>query len=268
MQAPLIDIGANLTDQAFKKDCEQVIESALEDQVVALMITGTDETNSANAIKLCKQYPDHLFSTAGIHPHYADKTNDDTMARIEECCHNPCVKAVGETGLDYFRDLSPRKVQEKLFEAHIELAIQLKMPLFLHQRHAHDRFLEIIKSYRDDISDAVVHCFTDSQKALFEYLDLDLHIGITGWICDERRGLELQKIVSNIPLNRLMIETDCPYLLPRDLPKDLKPKNARRNEPKFLRHIATQVAKHCAVDVDTLAHQTTQTATKFFNLEH
>lgn len=267
MQAPLIDIGANLTDGSFKKDCDEVIEKAFEAEVIALLITGTDVDNSTQAVQLCAQYPDSLYSTAGIHPHYVEQANDESLARIKELCQNPCVKAIGETGLDFFRDLSPRKVQEKLFEDHIELAIQMKMPLFLHQRHAHLRFTEIIKAYRDDITDAVVHCFTDDQKALFEYLDMDLHIGITGWICDERRGLELQKMVSNIPLNRLMLETDSPYLIPRDLPADLKPKkNARRNEPQFLRHIAEQVTKCYGSDMATIAQQTTLTATNFFGL--
>ena len=135
------------------------------------------------------------------------------------------------------------------------------MPLFLHERDAAAKQIEMLKSYRDNICNGVIHCFTGDKKTLFRYLDMDLHIGITGWICDERRGQELQKIIKNIPLDRLMLETDAPYLTPRNMPA--KPKNGR-NEPAFLAHVLSGIAAVRAEHIDEIATTTTATAIKFF----
>jgi TatD DNase family protein len=164
--------------------------------------------------------------------------------------------------LDFNRDFSPRSHQEQWFEAQLELAFALELPLFLHERDAHERFLEILRPYRDRVPAAVVHCFTGTQDELQAYLDLDLHIGITGWICDERRGLHLQELVRSIPLNRLMLETDAPYLTPRTLRP--KPKSGR-NEPAFLPYVLETVAQAMAKPPEVVADATTQTARQFFN---
>jgi TatD DNase family protein len=169
--------------------------------------------------------------------------------------------AIGETGLDYFRDISPREAQIFSFEQHIKLAIETQAPLFLHQRDAHKDFYPIIKQHRDQISNLVVHCFTDTKEALFDYLDLDCHIGITGWVCDERRGLHLRELVKNIPQHRLMIETDSPYLIPRDL--KLK---TRRNEPKYLPHIAQVIAALRSENLDDFNNAIDKNSRSFFNI--
>ena len=261
---PLIDIGANLTDRAFDKDRHDEIRQSLEHNVRIIILTGTDQGSSEQAFELSQQYPNYLYSTAGIHPHHAHGLGPEIWPMLYQLSQEKSVIAIGETGLDFYRDLAPRKTQEQVFEAHIELAIKTQLPMFLHQREAHNRFYEIIKHYRDELSNAVVHCFTDNKKALFDYLDLDLHIGITGWVCDERRGQDLQSIVNNIPLNRLMVETDSPYLIPRTLRP--KPKS-RRNTPRNLHHITQQLALHSARDYAEVAHSSTATALKFFQIE-
>jgi TatD DNase family protein len=173
------------------------------------------------------------------------------------------VVAVGETGLDFFRDFSPRDVQEQSFVEHIELAVELQMPMFLHMREAHDHFFAILREYRDKLPDVVVHCFTGEENELRDYLDLDCHIGITGWICDERRGHHLRDFVGLIPAGRLMIETDAPYLLPRDIRP--KPKT-RRNEPLHLPHILRVIAAARGEAPEATAEHTTRAARAFFSL--
>lgn len=257
----MIDIGANLTHESFNKDRSDVIQAAVDGGVKTMIVTGSNMSCSRQAFELTQEYPEQLFSTVGIHPHHAIDYTGETEDLILELVKQDKVVAIGETGLDYFRDISPREAQVFSFEQHIKLAIETKMPLFLHQRDAHKDFYPIIKEYRDQLSNIVVHCFTDTKKALFDYIDLDCHIGITGWICDERRGVHLRELVTNIPTNRLMIETDSPYLIPRDL--KLK---TRRNEPKHLPHIAQVIAQLRNEDFNNFRQMTTKTSKEFFSL--
>lgn len=258
----MIDIGANLTHDSFNHDRNQVITEAYSAGVKTLIITGSNADCSKQACQLAYDH-DHCFSTAGIHPHHAAEFNQDTLDEIEQLLRNEKVVAVGETGLDYFRDFSPRPAQQFSFEQHIQLAIKHELPMFLHQREAHTDFLPMLKEYRDHLNKLVVHCFTDQREALFSYLDLDCYIGITGWVCDERRGYHLHELVPQIPLNRLMIETDSPYLLPRNL--DPKPQS-RRNEPKYLPHIAQFIADLYRISFTKLVNATTENSRLFFNL--
>ncbi|MDX1528315.1 MAG: TatD family hydrolase, partial [Gammaproteobacteria bacterium] len=206
-----------------------------------------------------------LFSTAGLHPHLAREWRAETERAIRELAARPEVVAVGEAGLDFNRDFSPRDQQEHAFEAQLEIAAELGLPVFMHERDAHQRFVEILKPIRTRLGKAVIHCFTGTGEELDAYLDLDLHVGITGWICDERRGQHLRELVARIPLNRLMLETDAPYLLPRDLTP--KPKS-RRNEPMHLRHILETVARCRSMEPEELAKATTQISRTFFGIPH
>lgn len=259
----LIDIGVNLTSDAFKADRDQVIQRARAAGVEALIVTGTSARESAKAEALTREHPQTLYATAGVHPHGAKAYDEETGATLRALAEAPGVVAIGETGLDFNRDFSPRPAQETAFERQLELAAELQMPVFIHQRDAHERLRAILDAYRDHLVDAVVHCFTDTREALWDYLDMDLHIGITGWVCDERRGRELQRTVGDIPGNRLMIETDSPYLVPRDL----RPKPDKgRNEPTFLPHIAAAVALHRNESVDDLCRTTSDNARRFFRL--
>ncbi len=259
----MIDIGANLTHDSFDQDRDEVISAALEAGVEQFIITGSDAACSKRATELAHQYTDCCYATAGIHPHHAGDFNGETQEQIQSLLSDEKVVAVGETGLDYFRDFSPREAQIFSFEQHIEMAVKTAMPMFLHQRDAHVDFHPILKNHRDQLSTVVVHCFTDNEQALFDYLDLDCHIGITGWICDERRGQHLIELVKNIPLNRLLIETDSPYLLPRNL--DPKPKT-RRNEPKYLPHIAKFIAQQLNISYQELIALTKQNTQQCFNI--
>ncbi len=259
-----IDIGVNLSNKAFARDLEAVLERAEAAGVKTLVLTGTSVGESESVLELARSLSIRAYTTAGIHPHHATEVNAESLSQLRALCGKPEVRAVGETGLDFNRDFSPRPAQEKAFERQLELACELGLPVFLHQRDAHPRFLDILKPYRDNLVDAVAHCFTGSREELWAYLDLDLHIGITGWICDERRGLHLQELVRDIPAERLLIETDAPYLTPRDL--DPKPKNGR-NEPAFLPHVAARIAACRGEALEDLAARTTTNARRFFRMD-
>jgi TatD DNase family protein len=258
----MIDIGANLTHDSFDHDFDDVLQRAHDAGVTQLVVTGASMEGSEQAIKLANRH-EQLFATAGVHPHHAEETTRAAIETLKGFLENDRVKAVGETGLDFFRDFSPRPVQIKSFEQHIELAIETGMPMFLHERDAHPTFAEMLSGYRDELGDLVVHCFTGERAALYAYLDLDCYIGITGWICDERRGKHLLTLVKDIPAERLMIETDAPYLMPRNI----KPKpKTRRNEPQYLKMVCETVAECREATVEEVASQTSDNARRFFNL--
>jgi TatD DNase family protein len=263
----MIDIGVNLTNNQFDSDLGLVLETAFANGMQAMVLTGTDLESSTASAQICDkysaQYPRKLFSTAGLHPHDAKNWNSDISNQLEELLKRPNVVAVGETGLDFNRDFSSRDMQIKAFEGQLELAANTGLPLFLHERDAFSTQIEILRSHRDQLEQAVVHCFTGDKTALFAYLDLDLHIGITGWVCDERRGTELAALVPNIPLDRLMVETDAPYLLPRNIVP--KPKS-RRNEPTYLNWVIQKIAQCYEIEQKEISQQSTANAQAFFGI--
>jgi TatD DNase family protein len=259
----MIDIGANLTHESFRPDFDAVLERAREAGVDQIIVTGASAGGSRAAHALARAHPGFLHATAGVHPHHAHEYDEDTDALLRELVATPEVKAVGETGLDYFRNYSPHAAQVAAFDRQLAIAIDSGKPLFLHQRDAHADFLACMDNVKGRIGRAVVHCFTGEREELVAYLDRGWYIGITGWICDERRGQHLRDLVKLIPADRLLIETDAPYLLPRDL----KPKPShRRNEPMHLAHICATVARSRGEDVAHTASQTTVNAHRFFNL--
>ncbi len=259
----LIDIGINLAHDSFNSDRDAVIARAEEAGVAQMIVTGSDGPSTEHAIALARAHPGRLFATAGVHPHHARELDDALLAQLGQLATDPEVVAVGECGLDYYRDLSPRATQQKTFHRQLELAARVGKPAFLHQRDAHDDFVSIVREHRRSLRGAVAHCFTGSREELLTYLEMDLAIGITGWICDERRGAHLLPLMKEIPAEKLMLETDGPYLLPRDLPK--KPES-RRNEPAYLPHIAAVVARARGVTLQELGSSSTKAARRFFSL--
>jgi TatD DNase family protein len=259
----LIDIGANLTHDSFDTDRDEVLARAADAGVARIVITGTSVTSSVQAAALCEAKPTSLFATAGVHPHHAADFDAHTAAALRALLRNPAFVAVGECGLDYFRDYSPRAAQRDAFAAQLELAADVGKPVFLHQRDAHAEFLALLAPVRPRLVGGVAHCFTGGPKELAAYLELGLHVGVTGWVCDERRGSDLREAVPLIPLDRLLIETDAPYLLPRDLAP--KPQH-RRNEPQFLTHVLDRIATLMKQPVEVVAQATTTNAERLFGL--
>lgn len=259
----MIDIGLNLTADAFAHDRDEVMQRAKANGVTHAILTGSNEIDSRAALALAKNEPDLFHSTAGIHPHHANQFTSSSETWIRELAAEKAVVAIGETGLDYNRNYSTPEEQKASFEAHLQIAVDTQLPMFLHQRDAHQDFLSLLKQYRDQLVDVVVHCFTGEEQEMLDYLELDCYIGQTGWICDERRGHHLRDFVAKIPSNRLLIETDSPYLLPRDIRP--KPKS-RRNEPMWLDHIADVLAHWRDEDPALLKAQTTENAQRLFRL--
>ena len=259
----LIDIGCNLTHDSFDPDRDEVLAAARDAGVRQLVVTGASFEGSRQAQRLARARRGVLFATAGVHPHHAADWNDDGEALIRSLLAAPEVVAFGETGLDYFRDFSPRPAQHRAFEAQLQLGADSGKPGFLHLRDAHGDFHAILREVRDRLGDLVVHCFTGSREELYAYLDLDCHIGITGWICDERRGTHMKDYLGDIPANRLMIETDAPYLKPRNLRPRVK---SHRNEPRFLPWVLGTLAAVRGEHPRDLARITTDNARRFFRL--
>jgi TatD DNase family protein len=257
-----IDIGINLAHDSFDADRDQVLERARQAGVVQMVVTGSSEESTRKAIDLARAHPGRLFATSGVHPHHAADLTKEALPALEAAAREAEVVAVGECGLDYFRDFSPRDLQRRAFAWQLEIAARVGKPVFLHQRDAHDDFFAILEDH--GVKNGVAHCFTGGEKERDAYLELGLHIGITGWINDERRGLHLREVVKGIPANRLMIETDAPYLLPRDIKPAPK---TRRNEPHYLPHVARAVAAARGEQVEAVARASTATARAFFGLK-
>jgi TatD DNase family protein len=259
----LVDIGVNLAHESFADDRADVLARAHAAGVAQIVITGSTVESSHAAQRLAGGQPGVLACTAGVHPHHAVELNAAALGELRALAALPGVRALGECGLDYFRDLSPRETQREAFRRQLELAAELRMPVFMHVRDAHEDFIALVREYRAALPAAVAHCFTGGLRELEACLELDLHIGITGWVCDERRGGELQRAAPRVPAGRLMLETDAPYLLPRSL----RPHPAsRRNEPAWLPEVARVLAALRGESVEALAAHTTATARAFFGL--
>ncbi|KAJ9509702.1 hypothetical protein QJQ45_011306 [Haematococcus lacustris] len=239
---PLIDIGANLGDPSFDKDMDAVIQRARNANVATMIVTGTCSKTCSKAQRLCDQSSYPLYFTAGVHPHNAKECYDLTLTELRRfASHAKCV-AIGECGLDFNRNFSPQAVQLEWFEKQVALAVELRKPLFMHCREAAPQLADVLRRYLPLPAPAVVHCFTGNAQELACFLEMGLHIGITGWICDERPergGAELARLLPSIPQDRLMLETDAPYLVPRTI----KPSKARpgRNEPALLTHVLNHI---------------------------
>jgi len=271
----MIDIGANLAHDSFAPDYPAVLERAWTAGVSHIVLTGSCRSSNQIVARLAAADPARLSCTAGVHPHHASDWTDDDAQLIRQLADQPSLVSLGECGLDYHRDLSPREVQRRVFATQLELAVVLKKPVFLHQRGAHEDFLAILKDYRRALVDACVHCFTDTREAMESYIALDCHIGITGWACDPRRGAPLRAVVPHIPAARLMIETDAPYLLPHNVPRSQRPSSlhsdqagidGRRNEPAYLPWVALTLAELRGETRESITMQTTRNAQRFFRL--
>ena len=259
----LFDICFNFTNSSFRHDEQQVLQRALDANVDHFLVTGSDKQDSEYAVQLAEQFQNGMFATVGVHPHLAKNWTPEIKNNLRLLANSERVKAIGETGLDYNRNYSTPEQQVDTFKQQIELAIELQKPLFLHERDAHAEFFDILSTYKNDLGPTVVHCFTGDRQALESYLQMGLYIGITGWICDERRGKHLHELVSIIPQDRLLIETDAPYLFPRTFHP--RPKKMR-NEPAYLPHIAEQISFHRGDSIAALSNYTMQNTLRFLGL--
>jgi len=257
----LADAGINLFSEQFNQDRAEVIQRAREAGVRQLLLISSDVAEANLNLQACHDFAG-LVTTAGVHPHQAARVSDDWSNQLTELLALPQVVAVGECGLDFHRDFSPRPQQIAVFEQQLELAEQTNKAVYLHERDAFDTQISLLKNCVQ--LQGVAHCFTGNTSQLKAYLDLGLYVGITGWLCDERRNQDLVEALQYLPLDRLLLETDAPYLLPRTLPN--KPKN-RRNESAFLVEVAAQVARLKQCSVGEVIRQSSNNFNQLFGIQ-
>ena len=261
-----IDIGINLTNKQFAGEYDEVIDRAISAGVEQILLTGTSVRSSKEALALAKEYPETLFATAGIHPHDAKTMNAESIKILAALLKEKKVVAVGECGLDFDRDFSPRPVQESCFHAQLSLAEEVQKTLFLHERAAFDRFIAILKEH-SSLPEGVVHCFTGQLKEAKTYLEMGYYIGFTGAITDMRRFAALEEVVRYVPLDRMLIETDAPFMMPKNVPThQLSYHQQRRNEPAFLPYVARTIARYKGVPLKAVADKTRENAEALFKL--
>ncbi|CAD0004285.1 TatD family hydrolase [Flavobacterium salmonis] len=262
-----IDIGINLTNKQFQNDIDDVVQDAVDADVSQMILTGTSVRNSEESAKIAKQYPGVLYATAGIHPHDAKSFDTQSISKLKNVLQQKQVVSVGECGLDFDRDFSPRNKQEECYKAQLELAIEVQKPLFLHERAAFTRFMDITKDYLPKLPKGVVHCFTGTLQEAKTYLDNGFYLGFTGAISDAKRFSHLKEVIQYVPLDRMMIETDAPFMLPKNVPNSLLKKyHERRCEPAFLPFVAGTVAQFKGIPLDKVAEETTRNAKVFFGI--
>ena len=263
----LFDIGVNLTSSQFSKDREAVLQRAQHAGVGGIMVTATNIQNSRAAIELCEIHD--LVCTAGVHPHDAAEAPRDWVKQLETIVVHDRVRAVGETGLDFNRNFSPQAAQIEAFCAQIELAQRTHKPLFVHDRDSGGEVLRQLQN-AGTLPATIIHCFTGSVDDLDAYLAEGFYIGITGWITDLQRGEELRRLVSRIPLNRLLLETDAPFLRPANTPEEFRTthnlgnKYKRRSEPALLPYVLDIVADNRNDDRADILAATTVNANRLF----
>lgn len=261
-----IDIGINLTNKQFAGEYDEVIDRAISAGVEQILLTGTSVRSSKEALALAEEYPETLFATAGIHPHDAKTMNTESIKILTALLKEKKVVAVGECGLDFDRDFSPRPVQESCFHAQLSLAEEVQKPLFLHERAAFDRFIAILKEH-SSLPEGVVHCFTGQLKEAKTYLEMGYYIGFTGAITDVRRFADLEEVVRYVPLDRMLIETDAPFMMSKNVPtRQLSYHQQRRNEPAFLPYVAQTIARYKGVSLKAVADKTRENAEALFKL--
>ena len=252
------DIGVNLFCKQFPNP-EQIINDALQSGVTCIL-TGTDPKENRQIDTFINNH--QAYGTVGIHPHNADSTRDKDYLEIEKIAKtNNKIVAIGECGLDFDRMFSTKENQIKCFEKQIEIAETLNMPLFLHERNAVEDFIKVLSNHKEICKKSIVHCFTGNTETLKKYLSMGCYIGITGWICDSRRAKDLRQAVKYIPLDRIMIETDSPFLTPKNI-QGL----SKTNYPQNVKYVAKELAMHMGVPENTLISKAKENTEHFFSI--
>ncbi|RWS04615.1 hypothetical protein B4U79_08991 [Dinothrombium tinctorium] len=250
----IVDIGSNLTNKKFSRDLDAVIQRANDSGVQKIIVTGTSVHTSKEALRLTRLYPGQVYSTTGVHPHDAKSWTEETMDVLKEIASNAECVAIGECGLDYNRNFSPIEVQLEVFEKQVQLACELKKPMFLHERDAHEDLIKILTKY-SSLPPTVIHCFTGSLQQAQKYIDLGFYIGLTGYLWKDKSENGVRKILEEgiIPINRLLVETDSPFMYPNTraskLPEKVKSALTERSLSFLQRYCTFQRNEPCSLPV-------------------
>lgn len=256
----LFDTHCHLTDERFREDFDQVIARMREGGVnLAVVIGEASDEDAPDALKLCDTY-DFLYAAVGLHPHVASEWNDETAERLKGYLGHPKAVCLGEIGLDYHYDLSPRPKQLEAFEAQLDMALDFSKPVALHVREAHGEVTDILRARHraGRLPSCLLHCYSGSWESAKTYLSMGMYVSLSGSVTF-KNAPKLHEVAKSMPLDRLMVETDCPYLAP-------EPMRGRRNEPSFVAHTARRVAQLRGMDPEALAEATTANGKRFFRL--
>lgn len=253
----MIDSHAHLDDDRFEEDRDLVIKSLKENGIELAINIGADLKTSYNSVELAKQY-DNIYAAVGIHPHSAREADKTALEEIEKMAKENKVVAIGEIGLDYYYDHSPRDVQRKCFKDHLELAKRLNLPVVIHSRDASQETFDIIKEAQDGSLKGVLHCYSGSLEMAIEYIKLGFYISFAGPITFKNARV-VKEVAEGISLDKLLIETDCPYLTP-------EPFRGKRNEPKYVKYVAEEIARIKGVRVEEVVEAATRNTKELFNI--
>ena len=257
----LFDSHCHLDDRAYADDLREVVTRMNSAGVAAAMIVGTTRPRSIKAVSLAESFPG-LYASVGIHPHDAKSCDEETLNTLINLSKNPRVHAWGEIGLDFNRMFSPRETQEKWLVRQLEVADERNLPVIFHERDSNGRLIEILKTYFNNLRSGVIHCFSGNKADLKQYLDLGLYIGITGIVTIENRGADLRKLVPFIPVDRILIETDAPYLTPAP-----EKNHTRRNEPAFVQSVLLKLAMIREQDPEDLSAKIWDNTCRLYGVE-
>ena len=256
----LFDSHCHLDDEAYEGDMDAVIQRAADAGVAAMMIAGVDLDRIQKSLALAKKY-EGLYTAVGIHPHDAKSSSEEVIDELRRLARDPKVSAWGEIGLDFNRMYSPREEQEKWFIRQLAEADALEFPIIFHERDSGGRLIEILAHHFKSSRKGVVHCFSGDGDELEKYLEMGLYIGVTGIVTMKERGAALRRLIPRIPEDRLLVETDAPYLTPA--PEKNK---TRRNEPAFVKRVLMKLAEIREVDSADLARVTTENACRLYGI--
>lgn len=259
----MIDICVNIGRKLPESELTKIMKELKPNGVEGIILTGTSLKSSRISLKQSKNY-ENVTTTIGVHPHNAKDWDESLKKELEKMLTDEKVVAVGECGLDYDRMFSTKEEQIYAFEQQIELAIKYKKPLFLHEREAHEDFVMILNKYPEILPYSVVHCFTGNKENMQKYLDMGCMIGITGWVCDDVRGTDLQNAVKSLPIEHLMIETDSPWLTPKNIPKEFR---GRMNLPKNMKYIVSKLSELMDLSESEIKQKTMENTKKFFKIK-
>jgi TatD DNase family protein len=253
----LIDSHAHLDMKKFDTDRDQVVSRALSAGVRQIITIGTDTKSSMKAVALTERYP-CVFATAGIHPHNADRADYHDLKRIALLAKREKAVAIGEIGLDFYRNLSSRKKQRDLFHQQLDIALSLDLPVVIHDREAHEEVLETLSSFKRNGSKGVIHCFSGDYGLAKTFMEMGYYISIPG-IITLKNARQMQDVAAKIPLKKMLLETDAPFLTPL-------PHRGQRNEPSFVIHTARKVAELRGIPFEEVAQRTSNNTCQLFNL--
>ncbi len=255
----LVDTHAHIQDRKFKGDLEAVLDRAEKAGLEKIICVGYDYETSCEAVELARKFPE-VYAVVGVHPHDAKTVDEEILQKLYELAKNPKVLAIGETGLDFYRDLSPRDQQRKAFVEQIKIAREICKPVVIHDRDAHQEVFDIIKKEKAGKNQGIMHCYSGHLPLAIELMKEGFYISFAGPLTF-KNARKTHEVAAKIPMDRILLETDCPYLAP-------EPFRGKRNEPAYVKYVAEKMAEIRGKNVEEIAYITGLNAKRVFRIKN